>query len=114
MKTARKTAKVHKSSGNVFADLAVHNPDEMLAKAQLAHLIGKVVAARKLTQMKAAEAMDLDQPKISALVRGKLGGFSVERLLRCLNDLGQEVEIVVRPAPRSSRKGSTHVVVAAK
>ena len=114
MKTASKTTRVQKSSGNVFADLAIPDPDEMLAKAQLAHLIGKVIATRKLTQTKAAQAMGLDQPKISALVRGKLNGFSVERLFRCLNDLGQEVEIVVRPVPRSRRKGSTHVVVEAK
>jgi len=114
MKTARKTARVHKSSGNVFADIGVHNPDEMLAKAQLAHLIGKLIAIRKLTQMKAAEMMGLDQPKISSLVRGRLSGFSVERLFRCLNDLGHEVEITVRPMPRNGRKGNTHVVVATR
>jgi predicted XRE-type DNA-binding protein len=113
MKTARKALRVQQSSGNVFADLAVHEPGEMLAKAQLAHLIRTVIASRKLTQTKAAEAMGLDQPKISALVRGKLSGFSVERLFRCLNDLGQEVEIVVRPMPRRNRKGNTHVVVEA-
>lgn len=114
MKTARKPARVQKSSGNVFADLAVENPDDMLAKAQLAHLIFRVIVARKLTQTKAAELMGLDQPKISALVRGRLKGFSTERLFRCLNDLGLEVEITVRPMPRNGRKGNTHVVVASK
>ncbi|MDZ4821641.1 MAG: helix-turn-helix transcriptional regulator [Planctomycetota bacterium] len=112
MKTTKKIARVQKSSGNVFADLALHDPDDMLAKAQLSHLICQVIAARKLTQTKAAEAMGLDQPKISALMRGKLKGFSADRLFRCLNDLGQEVEIMVRPTLRNNRRGSTRVVAA--
>jgi predicted XRE-type DNA-binding protein len=102
---------VHASSGNIFADLGLRNPEELLAKAQLAHRIAQLIAARRLRQAKAAELMGLDQPKISALIRGKLSGFSVERLFRCLNDLGQEIEITVRPGRR--RRGNTHVVVAA-
>lgn len=107
--TARKSATVQESSGNVFADLGVRNPQETLAKAQLAHQICQVIVARRLTQTKAAAMMALDQPKISALMRGKLHGFSAERLFRCLNDLGQEVEITIstsptgRPARRHSR-----------
>ena len=57
--------------------------------------------------------MGLDQPKISALMRGKLKGFSAERLFRCLNDLGQEVEITIRPAKNAGRRGDIHVVAAA-
>jgi predicted XRE-type DNA-binding protein len=94
---------VRKSSGNVFADLRVRNPKEALAKAQLANRICQVIAGRGLTQTKAAEILGLDQPKVSALVRGKLRGFSVERLIRCLNDLGQEVEIIIRPARPTRR-----------
>lgn len=107
---AKKRTRVQKSSGNVFADLAVDEPDEMLAKAQLAHLICKVITDRGLNQTKAAGIMGLDQPKISALMRGKLKGFSADRLFRCLNDLGQEVEITVRPTPRSRRRGNTRVL----
>ena len=57
--------------------------------------------------------MGLDQPKISALVRGKLKGFSAERLFRCLNDLGQEIEITIRPARRAGRRGDIRVITAA-
>ena len=81
----------------MFADLGVRNPEEMLAKAQLAHRVCAIIAGRGLTQTEAAQIMRLDQPKISALMRGKLKGFSTDRLLRCLHYLGQEVEIVVRP-----------------
>ncbi|MBY0522705.1 MAG: helix-turn-helix domain-containing protein [Gemmataceae bacterium] len=109
VKTATKAERVQESSGNVFADLGLRNPQDMLAKAQLAHRICQVIAAEGLTQMKAAEIMDLDQPKISALMRGKLKGFSADRLFRCLNDLGQEVEITIRPVQQTGRRGGIHV-----
>lgn len=109
MKAKEKAIKVRDSSGNVFADLGIHNSQDVLAKAQLAHSICQVIAARRLTQTKAAEIMGMDQPKISALMRGKLKGFSAERLFRCLNDLGQEVEITIRPAP-AGRRGDVAVV----
>jgi predicted XRE-type DNA-binding protein len=112
MKPANKAARVQESSGNVFADLDLRNPQDMLLKAQLAHQICQVIAARGLTQTKAAEIMGLDQPKISALMRGKLKGFSAERLFRCLNHLGQEVEITIRPPRQAGRRGDTHVVAA--
>ncbi len=113
MKSAKRAKKVQGSSGNVFADLGLRNSPDMLAKAQLAHQICQVIAARGLTQTKASQIMGLDQPKISALMRGKLKGFSAERLFRCLNDLGQEVEIIIRPAQQSGRRGGTHVITAA-
>lgn len=110
MKTAQKKMRVRKGSGNVFADIAARDAREMLAKARLAHRICQVIAARGLTQTKAAELLGLDQPKISALLHGKLRGFSSERLFRCLNDLGQEVEISIRPARRPGREGNLLVV----
>jgi predicted XRE-type DNA-binding protein len=113
MKTTKKTESVQESTGNVFADLGLPNPRDRLAKAQLADRICQVIAARGLTQAKAAKVMGLDQPKVSALLRGKLKGFSAERLFRCLNDLGQEVEITIRPARRNGRRGDTRVVAAA-
>lgn len=110
MRSTKKTAKVGKSSGNIFADLGLRNPDDRLVKAQMAEQICRAIAARGLTQTKAAVLMGLDQPKISALLHGKLKGFAAERLFRCLNDLGQEVEITIRPARSVGQRGDTHVV----
>ena len=67
--------------------------------------ISSIIEDRGLTQAEAAEIMGVDQPKVSALVRGRLDGFSMERLYRFLNALGRDVEIVVRPTPES-QKGS--------
>jgi predicted XRE-type DNA-binding protein len=92
------------SRGNVFADLNVKRPDEVLAKAELAHRIVAVLTKRKLTQSDAAKILKLDQPKVSALVRGRLSGFSIERLLRLLVLLGHDVEINIRSRSRSRNR----------
>jgi predicted XRE-type DNA-binding protein len=113
VKATNQDASVQESSGNVFADLGLRFPKERLVKAQLAHRICQAIASRGLTQTKAAKMMGLDQPKVSALRRGQLKGFSVERLFRCLNDLGQEVEIVIRPVQQTGHRGDVHVVAAA-
>jgi predicted XRE-type DNA-binding protein len=97
------------SSGNVFADLGIENPEEALAKSELARQIAKVIKKRKLTQKQAAEILDIDQPKISALVRGRLRSFSLERLIRFLNELGQDVNIMVSPAKSPSERGHTWI-----
>jgi predicted XRE-type DNA-binding protein len=98
------------SSGNVFADMRLPDAEELLAKADLAIQISRIIEERELTQAEAAELLGIDQPKISALVRGRLEGFSIERLTRFLNALGQDVEIVVRPKPRTQPHGQTRVV----
>jgi len=91
-------------SRNIFADLGVANPEEARAKADLVDRIVDIIQKRKLTQVQAAKAIGIDQPKVSALMRGRLAGFSIERLLRFLLLLGQNVQIAITPRPRSSRK----------
>ena len=75
------------------------------------HRIFAIIAERKLAQLKASKLFGIDQPKISALMRGKLDGFSTDRLFRFLNALGSDVEIVIRPA-RSGEEADTRVVTA--
>jgi predicted XRE-type DNA-binding protein len=102
---------VEESSGNVFADLGLKNPEELLAKAGLVQRICDIIAERKLTQARAAKLLGIDQPKVSALMRGKLDGFSTDRLFRLINALGSDVEIVIRPA-RRGQDADTRVVSA--
>jgi len=92
--------KVTRSRGNVFADLGLPEPEERLVKAQLASQITRTIASRELTQNAAAAIMGIDQPKVSHLLHGRLSGFSVERLLTWLTELGQDVDIIVRTPPR--------------
>ena len=97
-------------SGNVFADLNVPHPEEALAKAKLAHKISTLIERRGLTQAAAATLLDVDQPKISALRRGRLSGFSLDRLVRFVVLLGHDVEIVVKKRARS--RGRARLLVA--
>src|SRR5947209_14944890 len=81
------------SSGNIFADLGLPDADERMLKAQLAVQIRRFIDEKGWTQTEAAEAVGLDQPKVSYLLRGRLAGFSVDRLLNILNRLGHSVEV---------------------
>ena len=103
--------KVTPSSGNVFADLGLPNPEERLAKAELARQINNIIKERKLTQTAAAALLDIDQPKISALNTGKLAGFSLDRLFRFLNSLDQNITIKVTPRARSKKHAEITVSV---
>lgn len=97
------------SSGNIFADLGLPEATTRLAKAELARSISTVIAARGLTQREAARLLQIDQPKISAITRGRLGEFSLDRLLTLVNRLGMDVAITVSPNPEPSRL--PHLVV---
>jgi predicted XRE-type DNA-binding protein len=93
---------VERGSGNIFADLGLPNPDLALAKAELVQRIRHVIIQRRLTQARAAQLMGLDQPKVSALVRGRVEGYSMDRLFRFLNALGQRIEIRVQRSVNDS------------
>jgi len=88
---------VKRGSGNVFADLGFDHPEEEKLKAQLVREIRDIIKRRKLTQTKAATLLGLKQPDVSALSTGRVHKFSLERLLRCVRRLDQDVAIVVRP-----------------
>jgi len=94
---------VVESSGNVFVDLGLRDADEKQTRVRLAVAINQIIQARHLSQIAAARLLDINQPKISALVNYRLVGFSVERLMHFLNALDRDVEIVIRKKPRSKR-----------
>jgi len=89
---------VEEGSGNVFSDMGLPDVEERLTKADLAMRITEAIRGRRLTQAKAAVLFDIDQPKISRLIRGQLSGFSTEKLIHFLTLLGQDVVIMVKPA----------------
>jgi predicted XRE-type DNA-binding protein len=103
-----KEKSVTKSSGNVFEDLGLPDADGLMAKANLAIHIRRAIEVRKLTQLQAAEIMGLDQPKVSSIINGRLDGFSTDRLLRFLTDLGCDVKISVS-SPHARARG--HLVL---
>ena len=102
--------KVEIGSGNVFADIGLPHPEIALAKAKLVHRIRDLIVAKRLTQVEAAELLGLDQPKISGLVHGKVEGYTIDRLIRILNSLGQRVQISIQPAVSTIRRPASAVV----
>jgi predicted XRE-type DNA-binding protein len=84
-------------SGNVFADIGLPNAEEHLVKAKLVYKIDTLMKARRLKQVDAAKLFGVKQPDVSKMLRGDFRQFSVERLLRFLVALGQDVEIVIKP-----------------
>ena len=112
MARRRTKSEIVPSSGNVFADLRLPNAEEKQTKARLAVAINRILARLELSQVAAARRLRINQPKISALANYRLDGFSVERLMHFLTALDRDIEIVIRPKPRS-RKGARILVTAA-
>jgi predicted XRE-type DNA-binding protein len=93
----KRKGRAEESSGNVFADLGLPNPEQELLKARLTLQIHKIVKARGLTQTQAGQLLGIKQPHVSALMRNRAGNFSIGRLIEFLTALGQDVKITVKP-----------------
>jgi predicted XRE-type DNA-binding protein len=104
-----KDIQVERSSGNVFADLGLPNPEEHLVKATIALAIARTIRERGLTQEQAGEILGLAQPKVSALIRGHLDKFTIDRLMRYMCKLDYDVTISFRPKPKSREAAAIHV-----
>ena len=111
-RNAERRQPISRGTGNVFADLGFPDAAERQAKLRLAYALNQVLEAQKLSQADAAKVLGVTQPKVSALRRYKLEGFSVERLMNLLTAVDQDVEIVIRRKPRSRKSGRISVVAA--
>ena len=89
---------VHRGSGNVFADLGLADAEKLKIKTGLVIEIRKAMKSRGLTQQEAAKRMGITQPKVSDMMRGDFTNLSERKLMDCLNRLGYDIEIKVRPA----------------
>ncbi|MDN5872418.1 MAG: helix-turn-helix domain-containing protein [Nitrococcus sp.] len=92
---------VEHSSGNVFADLGLPDAEKLKVKSSLVIEITRAVRRLGLTQEEAGRRMGLAQPKVSAMLRGQLTNISERKLMDCLNRLGYDIEITVKPASGS-------------
>jgi predicted XRE-type DNA-binding protein len=99
------------SSGNVFADLHLAEPEELRTKLTLAVRLNERIEALGLTQAAVAKRLGIAQPNVSALKHYRLDNFSSEKLLAFFNALGWDVDLLIRPAS-NGKKGSLSVLVA--
>src|SRR5437868_3200954 len=108
-KLPSKPVHITESSGNVFADLGLPNPEQELMKAELTLQIYRIIKQRGLTQTEAAEVLSIRQPQVSLLMRNRAGSFSVGRLMEFLTALGQDVEVKVRPTRKEHGEMSVRI-----
>ena len=104
--------KVHRGSGNVFADIGVVHPERMLARAQVMARITDILRERGLTQQQAATLLGIPQSKVSCLMNGKLSMFSLDHLFELLNALDRDVEIIIKPKTKVEKFATTQVLLA--
>ena len=89
---------VQRSSGNVYADLGLPDAERLKIKTGLVVEIRKAMRRLGLTQQEAAKRMGITQPKVSDMMRGDFSNLSERKLMDCLNRLGYDIEIKVKPA----------------
>ncbi len=99
-KMIKKDKRYEVSTDNIFEDLALDQPDELMARAKLLHKVSTLIKNSGLSQHEVAKRLGITQPKVSMLVGGRLSAFSTDTLLQYLSILGCEVEIRVKK-PRS-------------
>ncbi|MCW5592598.1 MAG: XRE family transcriptional regulator [Burkholderiales bacterium] len=97
---------------SAYEHLGFPDADEMLVKARLVFAISEQIKRRHLVQTEAAALLGFSQPRLSNLLRGEFRGVSERKLMNCLTKLGHDIEIVVRPAPRSRREGRISIELA--
>ena len=95
-------------SGDVFADLGLELTPEERVKILIARQISRAIVERGLTQVEAAKAMEIDQAKVSAITRGRITGFSVERLMKFVAALGWDIDIEMRPSQHERGRVRVH------
>jgi predicted XRE-type DNA-binding protein len=99
------------STGNVFLDLGLPNPEKELVKAKLTCIIYKLLKDQKLTQKKAAKLLGTTQPQVSALMRCSPVSVSVIRLMEYLTLLGQDVTISIQPNTNRKAQEKGHISI---
>jgi predicted XRE-type DNA-binding protein len=88
---------VEVGSGNVFADLGLPGAGKLKIKSGLVIEIARALRRLDLTQEEAGRRMGVPQPKASAMLRGDFANLSERKLMECLNRLGYDIEIKVKP-----------------
>lgn len=105
--------KVHRGSGNLFADLGIAHPERVLARAQVMARIADMIRERGLTQQQTAALLGIPQSKVSCLMHGKLSMFSLDHLFELLNALDRDVEIIIKPKTKLEKFATTQILVTA-
>lgn len=105
-------SQVTRSSGNVFDDIGLPNPEGLLIKSHIVIKIKEEMELRNLTQKQAADIIDIPQPRLSKILRGQFLNVSESKLLHCLNKLGYDIQIKVAKKSKNNTLGHTSIAFA--
>ena len=88
-------ARVTRSSGNVFIDVGFppEQAAHLLIRSDLMIALSTIIKERGLTQTRAARLLDVTQPRVSDLVRGRIELFSIDALVEMLGRAGVGVSV---------------------
>ena len=100
---------VEKSSGNIFRDLEMPDPEEHLAKCRLVSIIDDIITKRRLRRNKAAKILGIRKYELSELLDGLFRDFSVTDLFSMLEKLNHEIEIVVHQRSADTLPTKPHI-----
>jgi len=101
----KRIIEAHESSGNIFADLELPDPEGLLLKSGIVIELHRLIKERGLTQVKAARLLGITQPDLSRLLRGDFDAYSAERLMKMLTVFEQDIEIVMKPRRKAGEPG---------
>ena len=98
---SKRLIKSRPSTGNVFTDLELENPEELKIRAKIAIVVASDITRQGLKTKEVSRVLGISQPQVAALLRGQLNRFSIERLVFVARQMGLEVNVLVS-TPRNS------------
>jgi predicted XRE-type DNA-binding protein len=89
-----------RGSGNIFIDLGFNKADaeNLKLRSELMMRIQEFYRRSDMTQAEAAKVLGLTQPRFNALLKGKIGLFSLDALVNIASRAGLSVRLVVKKA----------------
>ncbi len=97
-----------RGSENVFVDCGFPpaEAENLRIRAKMMMALTGYIQERKITQSHAARIMGVSQPRISDLLRGKIGLFTIDALVNMVTAAGMKVDVDVtagKPRPKHKR-----------
>lgn len=89
--------KQQKQKRSAFDDLGLDKSEaaNLKIRAALMRAIEKELDKRCMTQTEAAKLLDITQPRVSDLLRGKIQLFTIDTLITILSKLGKPVALII-------------------
>ncbi len=90
--------KMERSSGNIFRDIGFDKveAENLRLRSALMMRIEDWVKASGLTQAAAAKLLGLTQPRLNAMLKGRIDLFSLDALVNVASRAGLAVRLVVK------------------